>query len=403
MTDPVWVTGMGCICSAGADVASVVQGVASGCRPQSVPKFFADSDNGKPVCAVADNWLTSGWRSGSTNDSNVLLQKATQEALACASLAVIPAKTGICVGTTAGCALHVLEDYGTVKKNPGKSGTFREIDDFYKYSMAFSLAANLHQLMPEKISGPQLTISNACTSGADAIGMAAQWIQAGLCDIAIAGGTDALSIIPYIGFNKLMIYSPEPCLPFDKKRKGLNLGEGSGVLVLENAGHAKKRGAAPLATLEGYGSTSDAHHMTAPHPHGQGLRSAINNALHMSGARTSEIAFINAHGTATTENDKTESTVYADMFSSTPVWASKGVTGHCLGAAGAIEAILSIYALNKGVVPVSTGSTEPEDNIAGLITLREQPISGNLAMSVSLGFGGSNAALIFAGSEAAAR
>jgi 3-oxoacyl-[acyl-carrier-protein] synthase-1/3-oxoacyl-[acyl-carrier-protein] synthase II len=406
---PILVTGLGCICAAGKNTADSLQAVYSGVRPQKLPDIFPEASLdviANPVCAVREDWLGPNWREDSIRDSSMLLLKAAEEALASADLSAHithGTRIGVCIGTTAGCALHFLEEYGKIRVNPHPEANYRAINSFYNHSMAFDLARALVQqenLRPGFTAGPLLTISNACTSGADAIAMAGEWIRQGLCDLAFAGGTDALSVIPYIGFNKLMIYSSSPCKPFDKQRSGLNLGEGAAVLVLESAAHAKKRQAAPLSYLKGWGAACDAHHLTAPHPQGRGLRMAVQTSLNMAGAQALDVSFINAHGTATPENDKIESLVYAQMFPQASLWASKGVTGHCLGGAGAVEAALTIAALDKGVIPASVGCDEPEENVAAMLTRHATNLNGRptnaLALSASLGFGGSNAALVFA-------
>lgn len=413
----VWVTGLGCVCAAGRDAASSMRGVAAGLRPQAVPDFFSSVEPVNPVCAVSLGDGRGDWRRGSTRDSSFLMRMAASEAVADAapdtaegagSLDLFAgARVGLCVGTTSGCALHFLDDYAalrTEEKEGRDSGcAFRATADFFQHSMAFDLAASLAGMGMESTSGPVITVTNACTSGTDAIGLAASWIEAGLCDVALAGGADALSIVPYIGFDRLMIYSPEPCRPFDRLRRGLNLGEGAAALVLESEAHAAGRGVKPRAVIAGYGAAADAYHMTAPHPEGRGLRGAIGRAMRAAGISASELGFINAHGTCTPENDRSEGAVYASMLVDTPVWASKGVTGHCLGAAGAVEAALSIMALERGVVPSSAGCAEPEDDMARLITLEPVQVLKPYAMSVSLGFGGSNSALVFAAGDAERR
>jgi 3-oxoacyl-[acyl-carrier-protein] synthase-1/3-oxoacyl-[acyl-carrier-protein] synthase II len=334
----------------------------------------------------------ASWRSSTIKDCTFLLRQALEEALRSAGLADIPDASGICIGTTAGCSLHFLQDYSAARKRRASAdaafppGGYAAAEAFFDTSLALDLAER---------AGPALTVSNACTSGADAIGMAAQWIRAGVCDIALAGGVDTLNILTYIGFNKLMVYSPEPCKPFALNRKGLNLGEGAAVLILENETRARQRGVQPRAVLSGFGAASDAYHLTAPHPQGRGLRAAIAAALAQAGLRTTDISFINAHGTATIENDNIESRIYNEIFADTPVWASKGSTGHCLGASGAIEAVLTILALSAGVVPSSVAERDYGEVLLPRLTLSPVPAGTGYAMSVSAGFGGGNAALVF--------
>ena len=212
----------------------------------------------------------------------------------------------------------------------------------------------------------------------------------------MCGGADALNLVPHTGFARLMISSPQACRPFDAKRQGLNLGEGAGMLVLENAAHAAKRGAKPLGFIAGYGSAADAHHFTAPHPEARGLEHAVHQALRMAHIEFRDIAFINAHGTATQENDRVEGQFFVRHLPHIPVWGSKSITGHTLGAAGALEAIFCLMALSRREVPPTWGFADVDTDI-GLTPMQKlTSVSGNYALSTSLAFGGGNAALILA-------
>jgi 3-oxoacyl-[acyl-carrier-protein] synthase-1/3-oxoacyl-[acyl-carrier-protein] synthase II len=403
----VWVTGLGCVSALGLDVAALMPAFEQKKRPHSAPVFWERGEGDfslplGPVFPVDDALARSSgalggqspasWRASNIRDCAFLLRQAVKEAAQSAELPDIPAGSGFCIGTTAGCSLHFLDDYRAMYRRRaqgdpcGRAGEYKAVDAFFDTSLALDLAAH---------AGPVLTLSNACTSGADAIGAGAQWIRSGVCDLVVAGGVDSLNLFTYIGFNKLMIYSPEPCTPFARNRKGMNLGEGAGVVILESAGHALQRGVRPKAVFSGFGAASDAFHLTAPHPQGRGLRSAISAALAQAGLRTADISFINAHGTATMENDSVESQVYNEVFAGTPVWASKGSTGHCLGAAGAVEVVFTISALRAGFVPASAGADDSGESILPALTLRPAELATAHAMSVSSGFGGSNAALIF--------
>lgn len=396
----VWVTGFGCITAVGKDAPSTLNGVAGQARPQSSPDMFSFVQVDKPMCLVADAWLpgekgSGSWRRHTAADTITLLRAAVREALDVAGLEpdslASDTRVGVCIGTTACCSLHVLADHAALRADNGKKPEYGSLRDYYASSPALLIATE-YGLGP----GPALSISNSCTSGTDAIGLGKRWIDSGQCDIVLAGGADALSDVPFIGFSRLLVFSSELCKPFDKERLGLNLGEGAGVLVLESSEHAARRGVRrPRAVLSGFGAAGDAHHISSPHPSGRGLCKAISEALAEGGATLRETGFINAHGTATLENDKIESRVYAELENTPPVWASKGSTGHCLGAAGAVEAVLSVLALESGSVPASTGCGTPEDGIEGLITLEPGPVKDGHALSVSLGFGGSNAALLF--------
>lgn len=304
---------------------------------------------------------------------------------------------GIVMGTTAGSALHFIESYKQAKEN-NLSSHVSELDvlrlhnsdaeEYFHANLALEIAQSF------QVTGPCLTIANACTSGTDAIGIGMELIRSKECDYVICGGADALSLVPHTGFARLMVYDEKPCMPFDGARKGLNLGEASAVLILESIEHAKRRNARILGFVSGYGSATDAHHFTAPHPEARGLQSAVEIALSDSGITQDALAFINAHATATKENDAIEGRFFHRHFSKIPIWASKGVTGHTLGAAGALEAIFSLLALQKQCVPLSLGFQEVDPSIQIIPTLENTAIQKKYALSTSLGFGGGNAALV---------
>jgi 3-oxoacyl-[acyl-carrier-protein] synthase II len=243
--------------------------------------------------------------------------------------------------------------------------------------------------------GPRMTIVNACSSGTDAIGVAAQWINAGLCDMAVAGGADELNRVALAGFWSLGVMSSRPCAPFDRDRAGLNLGEGAGMVVLESADHAERRGKKHEFEVAGFGAGCDAHHLTAPHPEGRGLETAIRTALSRANVEDSRVAFINAHGTATHDNDRAEAKTIARVFGvNTPVVSTKGYTGHTLGAAGGLEAVFTVLGLRQQWIPRCAGFETPDLNIPIVPTRQKTVITGDCALSTSLAFGGNNAALL---------
>jgi 3-oxoacyl-(acyl-carrier-protein) synthase len=259
------------------------------------------------------------------------------------------------------------------------------------------LHANLAQAVGDLlgVSGPRMTVCNACSSGADAIGIAASWIRAGLCDITIAGGADEINRVPIAGFWSLGVMSSQPCAPFDRDRGGLNLGEGAGILVLESAAHAESRKKTHAFEVAGFGAACDAHHLTAPHPQGRGLYVAIHAALAQAGIGTAEIAFINAHGTATLDNDRVEANLISRLFGPDISFLStKGYTGHTLGAAGGLEAVFTILGLREKWIPVSAGFENQPDDIPICPTRQRTAIYEEYALSTSLAFGGNNAAVL---------
>jgi 3-oxoacyl-[acyl-carrier-protein] synthase II len=251
------------------------------------------------------------------------------------------------------------------------------------------------------IRGPRCAISVACASGAMAIAIAANMLLDGAAPIILAGGTDPLCPFTLSGFNSLQALDPDPCSPFDQNRKGVNLGEGSAVLVLETLAGATARNANILAVLRGWAMTNDAFHTTAPHKHGAGLADCIGLSMDMAEVSRDEIGYVNAHGTGTPLNDSAEASAYEIAFRGRsrpiPVSSTKSYFGHCLGAAGALEAAITIMAIRAGALLPTLRLTHPIESPAvdwlrGEV--KRQPLP--LAMSVSSGFGGSNSVLIFA-------
>ena len=246
---------------------------------------------------------------------------------------------------------------------------------------------------------------SACATGTDAIGQAFDLIVKGDIDIAVAGGSEAaICPIAVAGFDSCRALSgnQDPnsaCRPFDKERDGFILGEGAGILLLENYDHAVKRGANILAEVIGYGASSDAHHITQPSPGGEGAARAMNLALKRANVNSDEIDYINAHGTSTPLNDKFETMSIKTVFgenTKTPISSTKSMTGHLLGAAGGIEAVFCVKALQDQVAPPTINYNNPdEDCDLDYIPNTARETSLNKVMSNSLGFGGHNASLIF--------
>ncbi len=249
------------------------------------------------------------------------------------------------------------------------------------------------------------TVVTACATGTNAIGEAYRMIQNDTADVMIAGGTEA-SITPLsiAGFTSLtaLSKSTDPSrasIPFDKERDGFVMGEGSGILILESLEHAKKRGATVYAELVGYGSTCDAYHITSPSPDGDGAARAMEIAIKEAGIEKNEVSYINAHGTSTPYNDKFETAaikkVFGDFAKNIPVSSTKSMTGHLLGAAGAIEAIACIKALEEGFVPPTVGyKVQDEECDLDYVPNEGRSVELKYAMSNSLGFGGHNAVIL---------
>lgn len=248
--------------------------------------------------------------------------------------------------------------------------------------------------------GPKTTIVTACSSSATAIGYALDWIRRGLAEIVVTGGSDAMCELTYSGFNSLRAVDEAPCRPFDLTRKGLSLGEAAGILIVESEEHALKRGARIYAELMGYGFSCDAYHMTAPDVDGGGAALAIAWALEDAGVKPEEVDYINAHGTSTKFNDIAETAAVKKVLGAhakkTPISSTKSMVGHCLGAAGAVEAVATMLAVSKGIIPPTINYSQPDpqcdlDYVPNQARRKEVKI----AVSNSLAFGGNNTSLVF--------
>ncbi len=293
-------------------------------------------------------------------------------------------RVGVCVGTSVGSTPNSVSFYRDFRqgKNP-------DTTDFTRY-LRSNPAQSLSRLL--NLNGPVQTINNACASGTDAIGIAACWLQQGICDVALAGGADELSKVSYNGFASLQILDHSPARPFDQNRRGLNLGEGAGMVLMGTEGMPSK---APVwGKVRGYGISNDRYHLVAPHPEGRGLKAALDQGLHFAKATSDQISFVNAHGTGTRDNDLVESRALAEKLPGVPFFSTKGSTGHTLGAAGAIEAIYTLVCLNMGKIPSSKGFEHPDPDMPCSPVTSPMPVTGNLAVSQSLAFGGHNSVLV---------
>ena len=247
--------------------------------------------------------------------------------------------------------------------------------------------------------GQRACVVAACSSSTIAIGQAADAIRLGRLDAAVAGGTDALSRLTYSGFNALRLMDPEPCRPFDRGRTGMNMGEGAGILVLEEMEHARRRGAHIYGELAGYSLACEAFHPTAPEPDGKPVAAVVRGALKDAGIDAEDVDHINAHGTATPQNDKAEAKGFLAVFgaraSRIPVTSLKSMVGHCLGAAGAVEAAAMALTVERGVIPPTINHRETDAECAVDVVAndaREMPV--RCAVSTSLAFGGNDSAVV---------
>ena len=247
------------------------------------------------------------------------------------------------------------------------------------------------------LRGPCITVATACSSSAKVFAQAARMIEAGVVDAALVGGVDTLCGSVLFGFNALGLVSQNPCLPFDAHRDGLSLGEAGGYAVLERAGPDET---GPL--LRGYGESSDSHHMSAPHPEGLGALLAMRGALARAGIDAGEVGYLNLHGTSTPANDTVEAGAVKTLFPDTlHASSTKGWTGHTLGAAGIVESVFALFALEDGLLPGILYSETPDAACGPQIRFDNAEAEIRYAMNNSFGFGGNNCALVFGRGAAA--
>lgn len=307
-------------------------------------------------------------------------------------------------GAVMGCGIGGVTTFEEQKEVLMSKGSGR-VTPFFVPMLISNMAAG-HLSIEFGFQGSSMTIVTACASATNAIGEALRIIQRGEADVVLCGGTEApITSLAFAGFCAAKTMSTEKenpkqaCRPFDKRRSGFVMGEGAGVLVLESLEHAEARGAHIYAELAGYGSTSDAYHITTPVPGGAGAARAMRLALKDAGVSVEDVDYINAHGTSTGPNDSTETAAIKTVFGSyapkLAISSTKSMTGHLMGAAGAIEAIICALSIERGAIPPTTnyGEPDPECDLDYVPNIaRKQEV--NVAMSNSLGFGGHNATIV---------
>ena len=255
-------------------------------------------------------------------------------------------------------------------------------------------------------TGPKETVVLACSSGGAALGLAAELIASGAAPLALAGGVDSMTRICFMGFNALKLLDPDPCRPFARDRRGMSLGEGAGFVVLEDEAHARARGARGYAELASYGLTTDAWHLTAPHPDGEGSVRAMAEALERAGVPASAVGYVNAHGTGTPQNDRVEAVALRKLFDpeSVLVSANKSLVGHAMAAAGALEAVATVLTLAHELVPPTANLAETDPEIGfDCVPRVARRARVEYALSNSFGFGGQNLSLLFRRAQDARR
>ena len=329
---------------------------------------------------------------------------ASREAYADAGLAEHPLnrdRWGVSIGVGMG-GIEGIEESTIILLEQGP----RRVSPFFMpYTIANMGAGVVSRLLDMR--GPNICTTTACTSGTHGVGEAFLYIRNNMADVMVAGGAESaisrLSIAAFASMKALSTNNDNPqeaSRPFDFNRDGFVMGEGAGILVLEEYEHAKRRGAKIYAELVGYGMSGDAHHITAPAPDGEGAQRCMRMALEVGGIALDQVDYINAHGTSTGLNDKYESAAIAKVFgahaSKMSVSSTKGVTGHCLGAAGGIEAVLTVMAMHKSVIPPTANLRTPDPECPLDYTpLKARERSLRYALSNSFGFGGTNGTVAF--------
>lgn len=385
--------------------------------------FFKSLKEGKSGVTLIDSFDTNGLSTkiaATVKDFNPLdfinrkevkrMDRFTQLAVAATKMAfedlgvndsiVDEYRTGVCIGTGIG-GIDTFENQHKVMMEKGAG----RISPFFIPMMISNIAAG-HISMLFKTKGPSLTITTACASSTNAVGEAFRIIQRQDADIMIAGGTEAsitpVSVAGFCSMKALSERNDEPekaSRPFEKDRDGFVMGEGSAILILEELEHAKKRGAKIYGEIAGYGTTSDAYHITAPSPGGEGAFMAMNLAVKDASINPSQISYINAHGTSTKLNDEYETIaikkLLKDYSNKVPISSTKSMTGHLLGAAGAVEAVSCLMSINEGIIhPTINYTTADEACDLDYVPNVARKADVKYALSNSFGFGGHNASIV---------
>ena len=297
------------------------------------------------------------------------------------------ARVGVFVGTSTSGILETEQAYRRRDADGWLPAEFRYAGSHNTFSVADYTRRRLG------ITGPAVAVSAACASSAKVFGNAERMIACGMIDAAIVGGVDSLCLTTLHGFDSLELVSDEPCRPFDVARRGISIGEAAGFAILERPGADPD----PAAVLfAGIGESSDAHHMSSPHPQGAGARAAMQAALAGAGLAPDAIDYINLHGTGTPGNDAAEDQAVFDVFgSAVPASSTKGATGHTLGAAGILEAIVSILSIEAGLAPGGLHTVTPDPALRCRYLLANRSMRIGRVLSNSFGFGGVNCSLVF--------
>jgi len=396
----VFVTGLGIVSSLGfgrAEFWRAVERGDSGFRP--IERFdasvFERSIAGEVKGFKARDFMTAAEakRMGRCSAYGVAAARMAVEEAGLTPQQLAGARTSVVLGTTMGEA-EVIGDLEQTWIHQGLDAVKAQRIPSYGTTLL-----PIHVARAFNARGMVVALPAACAAGNYAIGFAADQIRSGRADVVITGASEVIQKLQFAGFARLGAIAPDRCQPFDKDRKGLIVGEGSGVLVLESEEHLVRRGGAALAEIGGYGLACDAHHITRPHPDGAGSLRAMQLAIESSGVTADDVDFINAHGTGTNANDKIESMVINAIFGErrVPVSSMKGMLGHCMGAASALEAVACVLTVQTGMYPPTLGYETPDPECdVNVVANRAITGKADIVLNNSLAFGGYDAVVAFA-------
>lgn len=391
--ESIWVTGLGAVTSLGGSAGETWRRVCLGERGLSHTDLFDTTGQRATLVAQVRAAVRDPGGSVAWSRTSRLALMAAEEALAHARMDPGVARLGLVVGGTTGGMLENELPIGAMF--PDAAGTAR-LPERRSHALSSTADALCSVLGPFRRAR---TVASACSSGASAIVLGAAWLTSGAVDAVLAGGAEGLCRLTLTGFNALGVVDPEPSRPFDRTRRGLNLGEGAGFLVLEREGAARARGAEPLAELGGWALGAEAHHVTHPEASGAVAAQVIARAIARAGLRPEDVDYVNAHGTGTPLNDRAEALALARALGReierVPVSSDKGQIGHTLGAAGAIEAALAVLAITHGTLPPTAGLTDPDPECALRHVRTAEHAGVRAALSDAFGFGGMDSALLF--------
>jgi 3-oxoacyl-[acyl-carrier-protein] synthase II len=384
------VTGAGIICSIGRNCGEVWESIVAARAGIARLTRFPDETFPTDIAAEADPELQAGREAKRLSRTDLLAMMAAKEALAQAGDVPLD-RAIVSTGTSTGGLLEG-EDYYLRRRAIGRGRA--PVSRVLQQPTSGPSDAVARML---DVGGGAISNATACASAGAAIGIAADYLRSGHAGVAIAGGSDALCRLTYSGFNVLQAVDPQPCSPFGATRNGITLGEGAGYLVLERWDDAIARGATILAELTGYGASCDAHHPTAPVEDGSGAQAAMRGALAEAQVAPASVDYVNAHGTGTLLNDSAETkAIIAALGTNVPVSSSKSYFGHTLGASGAVEAVVTVLALQHQIAPPTLRLHQPaEDCTLDYIAHSPRAMPLTNVLSNTFGFGGSNVSLAF--------